>query len=276
MQSDNFGNIIPKMSTHLERALFSIFKPLVSLLLRNGISFGDASRYLKQAYVEEAEAELKVAAEKITTSRIAIITGLTRKDVAALRKESSPKDSRSVQHNRAIRVIGGWTGDSTFCNEEGNAKVLKIQGESESFEALVNKYSGDMPYRAVLSELIRTGAIEKIGDEHVVLVRSAYISSDDENEKYSLLGEDVSLLINTIKHNIVSDKNELYYQRKVLYDNIPREHVEEFKALTKKENQILLLKLNAWLVQHDNENQTGENDAVKLGVGVYYFEESSK
>ena len=264
------------MSRHLQTALYSIFKSLVSLLLRNGVSFGDASILLKQAYIEEAEADLKVSGEKTTTSRIAIITGLTRKDVAALRKESSPQDSRSAQHNRAVRVIGGWTGDSAYCNEEGNAKVLKIQGKSESFESLVNKYSGDMPYRAMLNELIRTGAIEKIGEDNVVLVRSAYVSSTDENEKYSLLGEDVSLLINTIKHNITSNKNELYYQRKVLYDNIPRKYVEEFKVLANRENQVLLLKLNSWLIQHDSDNQTIEEDAVKLGVGVYYFEESKK
>ena len=250
----------------------------MSLLLRNGVSFGDATKLLKQAYIEEAEQDLKTSGEKTTTSRIAIITGLTRKDVGALRKESSPKDHRSEQHNRAIRVISGWSGDSHFCNEEGNAKVLKIKGSSESFESLVNKYSGDMPYRAMLSELLRTGAVEKIGNDDVVLVRSAYVSSDDENEKYTILGEDVSLLIKTIKHNISTAREDAYYQRKVQYDNIPRESVDDFKTLANRENQLLLLKLNTWLIQHDLDNtkQKINKETVKVGVGIYYFEEPTE
>ena len=250
----------------------------MSLLLRNGVSFGDATKLLKQAYIEEAEQDLKTSGEKTTTSRIAIITGLTRKDVGALRKESSPKDHRSEQHNRAIRVISGWSGDSLFCNEEGNAKVLKIKGSSGSFESLVNKYSGDMPYRAMLSELIRTGAVEKIGNDDVVLVRSAYVSSDDENEKYTILGEDVSLLIKTIKHNISTAREDAYYQRKVQYDSIPRESIDEFKTLANRENQLLLLKLNTWLIQHDLDNtkQKIDEETVKVGVGIYYFEEPTE
>lgn len=266
------------MSKPLTTAILTIFKPLVSLMLRSGISFGEASTLLKQAYVHEAENELQASGEKTTTSRISIITGLTRKDVAFLRKETSPHDLKTVNHNRAIRVIGGWNGDSKYCNDEGNAKVLQIQGHSESFESLVNKYSGDMPYRAVLNELIRTGAVEKIGNDNVVLVRSAYVSSDDENEKYSLLGEDVTLLVKTIKHNITASKNDVHYQRKVLYDNIPRRYTDEFKALANRENQLLLLKLNSWLIQQDMDNnkQKMEEEAVTLGVGIYYFEESTK
>jgi len=266
------------MSKHLTTAVLTIFKPLVSLMLRSGISFGEASTLLKQAYVKEAENELQASGEKRTTSRISILTGLTRKDVASLRKKTSPQDLKTVNHNRAIRVIGGWNGDSKYCNDEGNAKVLQIQGCSESFESLVNKYSGDMPYRAVLNELIRTGAVEKIGNDNVVLVRSAYVSSDDENEKYSLLGEDVTLLVKTIKHNIVSSKEESFYQRKVLYDSIPRKKVDEFKILVNRENQLLLLKLNSWLLQHDqaHDKQIMDEEAMTLGVGIYYFEESTK
>ena len=172
-------------------------------------------------------------------------------------------------------MITGWSTDPDFCDAEGQPKVLDIQGKSNSFEKLVNHHSGDMPYKALIKELIRTEAVEIIDKNKVALIREAYIPSNDENAKYDVLGEDVSLLISTIKHNIVSSDSEPRYQRKVSYDKIPAELLEDFKALANKENQLLLLKLNAWLAQHDMDTQTTikSDNPMKVGVGVYYFED---
>ena len=266
------------MKTRLSTALYTILKPLISLMVRNGLSFGEFSQIAKHAYIEVIEKELLASGEKATTSSIAIITGLTRKDVAALRKNKTPKSELGQQQNRAIRVIGGWVGDPEFSKKKGKGRTLEIQGKQGSFEALVNRYSGDIPYQALLKELIRSDAVEVINNDMVKLVRAAYIPSTDENSKYDVLGEDASLLISTIKHNIISGDTEPRFQRKVSYTRIPVEHLDEFKKLSNKENQKLLLKLNAWLAQHDTDNNDKINtsETRKVGVGVYYFEDSSE
>ena len=263
------------MSNHLSTAIYTILKPLIGLMVRNGLSFGEFSRIAKHAYIEVIEKELIASGEKATTSSIAVVTGLTRKDVAALRKGKTPKSALGQQQNRAIRVISGWVGDPEFSNKKGKARILDIQGKQGSFESLVNRYSGDIPYQALLKELIRFDAVEIINNDTVKLVRAAYIPSTDENSKYDVLGEDASLLISTIKHNIISGDTEPRYQRKVCYNKIPVEHLDEFKKLANKENQLLLLKLNAWLAQHDMDTQNviKSNKTTKVGVGVYYFED---
>ena len=266
------------MNSHLSTAIYKILKPLVSLMFRNGFSFGEFSRIAKHVYVEITEKELLASGQKATTSSIAIVTGLTRKDVAALRKETNPKYEQGLQRNRAIRVIGGWVADPNFSSREGHPNVLETQGSQGSFELLVTRYSGDVPYKAMLKELLRSGAVESVGENRVALIRAAYIPSNDENSSYDILGEDVTSLISTIKYNIVSEGREPRFQRKVSYDQIPAEYLDEFKKIVNKENQLLLLKLNDWLAQHDMDTQekiTSENP-MKVGVGVYYFEDSSK
>jgi hypothetical protein len=183
-----------------------------------------------------------------------------------------------VKKNRASRVISAWISDPKYCDEDDNANVLSIQGKGGTFEQLVNQYSGDMPFRAMMKELLRTGSIETRGDDKVVLVRAAYIPSDDENGMYNLLGEDVSLLISTIKHNITDKNNKPRYQRKVSYDKIAVEDLDEFRTMVATENQILLVKLNEWLAQHDLNNQTitDSKNSMKVGVGAYYFETESE
>ena len=265
------------MSRYPTVAIYSILKSLIGLIHRNGISFGEFSTIAKHAFIKETEKELLASGEKVTTSSLAIITGLTRKDVASLRKEDAPKSEIVVQQNRAIRVIGGWAAEPDFCDSEGNPKVLKLSGSKDSFENLVQKYSGDIPYMAMLKELLRSKSVELIDKDKVALVQAAYIPSDDENDKYKHLAEDVSQLISTIKHNIVS-KEEPRFQRKVCYERIPIEYVEEFKALANKENQKLLVKLNKWLAEHDMDNQEIKTNSIpiKVGVGVYYFESPSE
>lgn len=258
-------------------AIYSILKSLIGLIHRNGISFGEFSTIAKHAFIKETERELISSGEKVTTSSLAIITGLTRKDVSALRKEAAPKSEINGQKNRAVRVIGGWAAEPGFCDSDGNPKILNISGSNDSFENLVQKYSGDIPYKAMLKELLRSKSVEIIDKEKVALIQAAYIPSDDENDKYRHLAEDVSHLISTIKHNIVS-KEEPRYQRKVSYDGIPIEHIEEFKALANKENQKLLIKLNKWLVEHgvDNQDIKTKHTPIEVGVGVYYFESPSE
>ena len=267
------------MNKHISSAIYRVLKPIFSVMFRNSISFGAFTRIAKQAYIEVTETEVIASGQKATTSKIAIITGLTRKDVAALRKDI-PTNFPQGQKNRAVRVISGWISNPEFCDEQGKARTLTILGEKGSFEALVNRHSGDMPYRAMLNELIRTKSVKLKGDDQVILVRTAYIPSDSENEKYDVMGEDVSLLLSTIQYNIsVADEatdKAPRYQRKVCYDKIPSEYIEEFQTLANKENQLLLLKLNHWLAEHDMDRQPilQSDKPLKVGVGVYYFEES--
>jgi hypothetical protein len=128
----------------------------------------------------------------------------------------------------------------------------------------------------MLAELERINTVERIEDnEKVKLVRAAYVASNEDLDKYDSLGEDVYLLISTIKHNIMSEDEPLRYQRKVCYDKVPKEFIDEFRKLANKSSQSLLVKLNAWLAKHDIDRQPDleDKDLTKVGLGLYYFEE---
>src|SRR5690606_30956407 len=61
---------------------------------------------------------------------------------------------------RAWRLISAWTHDSRFSNNRGEPRALHLRSAPGSFGELVRSYCGDVPVRAVLSELNRIGAIE--------------------------------------------------------------------------------------------------------------------
>lgn len=263
------------MNSTLHSAIFYILRPLVRILHSKGISFAEFSQIARQVYVETAEFSLLAAGEKATTSRIAITTGLTRKDVAALRKNKTGNALSTVRYNRGVRVISGWMSDADFQDEAGNPALLPLQGEARSFERLVSRYSGDMPYQTMLKELEQSQLVEATTGG-LSLLGDAYIPQKDEAEKLSIMGRDVGLLIGTIDHNLQPGAGVTpYFQRKVSYNNLPLEAIEPFKALVNRKSMALLVQLNDWLAQHDRDTnpQVQGTGTVQAGVGIYYFEE---
>jgi hypothetical protein len=260
----------------LTRAIQTLLKPLVRILLRNGISYGTFADLAKLVYVDVASREFAISGRKQTVSRVAVLTGLTRKEVQRLREVRRPHERETAErYNRAARVIAGWRREQEFLDPEGRPAPLPVSGETGSLASLVRRFSGDMPARAVLDELERVGAVRRLDDGRVELVTRAYIPRTGETDKLHILGTDVSYLISTIDHNVRFDRAEPRFQRKVAYDNLPDQALPPFRKLSAKNAQALLEHLDEWLSRHDRDTQpavagTGRNRA---GIGIYYFEE---
>jgi len=259
----------------LAAAAARILKPLIRILLRNGVSYGTFADIAKSQFVEVARNEFGIEGRKQSISRVAVITGLTRKEVQRHVRVRQPNDAESAdRYNRAARVIGGWRRDEQFLDHRGKPAILAITGDGDTFQELVRRYSGDVPHRAVLDELVAEGGAERLDGDRVKLIDRAYLPRADESMKLHILGADTAFLIDTIDHNLKREQQAPRFQRKVLYDNLPDEALSEFQRLSSRAAQNLLEKLDRWLSDHDRDTQpdikgSGRNLA---GLGIYYFE----
>jgi hypothetical protein len=234
----------------------------------------------KRAYVEVAATEFRIPGKKQSVSRIALLSGLTRKETQRLLEAPAANDSEAGErYNRAARVVAGWVRDTDFCDATGSPRVLALQEggrrDSASFAELVRRFSGDIPFRAVLDELLRVGVVEKLDDGNIRLKSRAYIPESGDADKLNILGTDVSDLVATIDHNIQHGTADPFFQRKVMYDNVPDEALQEFRRLAGAQAQTLLERLDKWLSQHDRDAnpKTKGTGRVRTGIGIYYFEE---
>jgi hypothetical protein len=57
--------------------------PLVRILLKNGVSFAEFAELLKNVFVDVAERDLGMPGRRPSQARVAILTGLSRKEVAS-------------------------------------------------------------------------------------------------------------------------------------------------------------------------------------------------
>jgi len=268
------------METKTKNAMFAaivkLLRPLIKILLRNSISFGAFSELAKWVYVDVANKEFQITGKKQTDSRVSIITGLSRKEVRRLKHLEQFSDDEAIdQYNRAARVIAGWVKDHLFTDNNGQPKNLLFDNGKISFSKLVKKYSGDVPPRAVLDELMEVSAIQMLKDGKIRLLARAYLPSGDKKSMLAILGTDVSHLIKTIDHNISNSNNTRFFQRKVSYDNIPIEASERFRGISADEAQKLLETMDHWLAKHDRDVTPSVKGSGRKNVGlsIYYFEE---
>lgn len=272
---------MPKKSPDsLERAVVALLRPLVRLVLKRGMAFGQFAELVKHAYVEAAEEDFTVPGRKLTISRVAVLTGLTRKEASRLMQEEPPVSESQARRrvNRAARVVSAWAVDPAFQDASGNPLDLPFDAqEGQTFARLVAQHGADVPPRAVLDELIRVGAVVRHEDGLIHLVERAYIPAGDEAAKLEILGTDVADLIASIEHNLDPPDGIRYFQRKVAYDNLPPEYLPALRELLARKGQALLEDLNDDMARHDRDlsGEVVEGPRRRAMVGIYYFEDET-
>jgi len=254
--------------------MVKLLRPLIRILLRNGIPYGTFAELAKWVYVDVASEEFGISGKKQTISRVSIITGLSRKEVNRVRTTIGPDDLGAAdRHNRALRVISGWLKEPRFLSESGVPKELPLEGEEVSFASLVKKFSGDIPTRALLDEMLRAGVVDFNG-ERIRLISHGYIVNEGETEKIYILGTDVNELISTIDHNIVSAPSDAFLQRKVSYDNIPEDAHKELRRLVFEMGKDFIETADGVISKYDRDINPSVKGSgrKKSGLGIFYFE----
>ena len=257
----------------LARAVRTLLRPLVRILLRNGVPHATLVEFAKQAYVDVAAREFEVPGRKPSISRISVLTGLTRKEVSRLLKAGDEPGAPVERYHRATRVLTAWAREPDFRDGSGRPALLELDGEG-GFADLVRRHGGDVPQRAMLDELLRVGAVERARDGRLRLRNRAYVPSGGEADKLAILGEDVGDLITTIDHNLTHPPEEAFFQRKVAYDNLVGEALPGLRDLARRRSQALLEALDREMAPLDRDANPDARGSGRHRVvlGIHYLE----
>ena len=260
-----------------------LMAPLVRILLKNGVSYGEFAEVLKNVFVEVAERDLSMPGRKTSQARVAILTGLTRKEVAKQKGTLERGDLAERSNlNRVTRVLEAWHTDTEYTGAYGLPVELLFDGlpGRPSFTELVKKYSGDMAPRAMLDELLRIRAAEMLSTGHIRVLMRAYIPQSLHPDALERLGTVVSNFVRTYEHNMEHNTaGATRFERVVYADNgLAVELMPAFDRLIRVKGQQLLVELNNWLSAQDSttEDHEGEVPRAQTGVGIYHFVEEDE
>ncbi len=257
-----------RLISEARRALRRLAYPLARMLLRYGVSFEEFAGIAKRAYVEVAAKDFSLTQRPSSKSRIALLTGLNRREVArVLADEPNADDDPSASFNRSARIVSTWVRDRRFHDAGGEPAVLPLEGEGASLDSLVRTQGSDIPVKTVLRELKNAGAVQELPDGRLRLLTPGYIPAASEIDKLQLLGTDVAALLATIDNNL-SHPDTALFQRKVSFPRLSDAGVALLKRRVREQGLDFLLELDRDLAKHDQADADAGHFA---GLGMYVF-----
>ena len=253
-------------------ALRLLFRPVASILLKAGINWKELVEVCKATYVEVASEEFGIRGRPTNVSRVAILTGFSRREVRRLRDLLAQHEPAAFgRMNQATRVLSGWYSDDDFTGDDGQPRPLVESGSNPSFETLCSRYSGDVPATTMLKELRHVGAIETEEDGRLVAKTRYYMPVLTDPEQVLRSGSVLEDLGNSVAYNLHRGAGDpTRFERRASNTNIPESAVPEFRAFLEQEGQAFLERVDAWLTAHEDANA---KNVVRLGLGAYWIED---
>ena len=260
----------------LVRAVTEAVRPFVRRLLDRGIALGEVEARLRELWVDVAESELERAGTPASDSRIALMTGVHRKEVRRLRRGATGAGSPgSPRLHRLTTLISRW---EAFAGRDADGKLRPLPyqaGRSPGFSTLARQVTTDLAPRVLLDELLRTGAARMLDGDRVELLTDSFVPRAADDDRLQILAEDPAELVETMLRNVLGEDEGPLLQRKVYYDNLGRDGSQKLRTEMRREGERFLARVNRLLARYDRDRnpRAPGGERFTAGVGVYYYDD---
>lgn len=264
----------------LERACRQVLRPIARLLLKAGWTWKEFAEVSRAVFVQVASSEFGKRGRPANASRVAILTGLNRRDVSRLRKaaEDAPDEAAPAGFmSPGSRVLSGWHQDADFLDERGLPRPLAMTagGTPPGFPELVRRYAPDLPVVAMLKELRSAAAVEIDEQKLVHALQRSYVPHTTDENQVKLWGTAMQDIGTTLEHNLTRDRGEVArFERAAINVGVDPRQLPAFRAFLEREGQAFLERVDDWLTSHTVEEGPEERRAMRLGAGVYHIEDT--
>jgi Family of unknown function (DUF6502) len=116
------SNTTEQTQLSLHKILRKVLRPLVRLMLSQGINYTMILEDLKHVFVSVARDEFKIDGKTPTNSRITLLTGVHRKDVQRIISEGA--DGSQLPQSIGSQIIGLWLGNKQYLDKMGQPLPL--------------------------------------------------------------------------------------------------------------------------------------------------------
>lgn len=262
-----------------------ILKPVVRLMLVTGLSWVEFLNVAKAVFVEVASEEYGLRGRPTNISRVAAMTGLSRKEISRIRSQSSvARWAPSMERSPANTVIHYWHHDPDFCLAPGRPRTLSFEG-TNGFATLVKRYAGDIPPGAMRVELLRVGAIRELDDRTVAAAKLfTYPNNiyDDfiRNVAFTwcnlgtTLAHNVRLLTTSEPRNSQEILSTGRFERSAWTERLRPDRIDTFRTWVREHGAEFIEKADYQIGKEETPMSSWDDEERKtIGVGLYYFEE---
>jgi hypothetical protein len=259
-------------------ALTHIIDSLLELMFEAGVTVQQFNYVVRDRAVRAAGSRVLKETGRNSKSRVSIITGLPRSEVAKISIEENDYVDTKLGQSAARRILAAWFESPSFLTPNGEPATLSIFGSKRSFEKLVSVHGGGIPVRAMLDELTQLNAVERIGNDHVKAKSRLPVSVGLTPEAIGALGQRCSDLIQTLMKNVRRRDHPLFEATSLVQDAdldlmpvIRREISRQGASFISGTNSLLKR-----IRKNPRITRSNSGSRCRVGVTVYYFEDTEE
>ena len=259
----------------LLKALRGMIRPLVRTLIARGVGAPALYRLIKQVYVEVAESEFGIDGAPPTDSRIALLTGVHRRDVRSIRSAEADQDWAEARQKTLLlaTVMGRWLAEPDYQHKGAPIALPKTATQGPSFEALVMAINKDVRPRTVLDELLRQGLVKEDDDELLTLATGALVGAGEADDRVVFFAANVGDHMAAASANLEADSDPPFLERAVFYNRLSAQAVSEIEDQARRLSQPVLEQINATARSHQAKDQANGENRRRIRFGVYFYTE---
>lgn len=238
--------------------LDTLLAPLARLMIARGVLFPELSERLKAHYVVEA---MRMAEGKPTDSRLSVMTGLQRRDVARLRG-FEPKSTRT---SHLTRLVSLWQTEEGY-HDNGTPRALARSGDAPSFDALAWLVRRDVHPRTMLDALAETGTVE-VDDtgQTVRLLTRSYQPLAGSEEQIAYLAQNVGDHLSAATDNVTGQPP--VFERAVHHGSLTEDQVKTLEERHAELQMAVLQELNSMATAFDKSKDRPH----RFRAGAYFY-----
>ncbi|MEP0147567.1 MAG: DUF6502 family protein [Lentilitoribacter sp.] len=257
------------------RVLRGLLRPLVRTMIARGLTAPVIYALLKRVYVEVAQESFGLDGTPPTDSRIAMLTGVHRKDIRTIRAETDDGTSEARRKSALLAtIIGQWMSNPDFTDASGASRPLpRASDDGQSFETLVRSISKDVRPRTVLDELERGGLVTA-KEDLLHLNAEAIVGTAAASDKEAFFGANVGDHLAAATENLLADTTP-FFERSVFYNQMTPMAVDGVEASARAQAQTMLEDLNRKSSAAHRRDKGKSGPRQRYRLGVYFYREDA-
>lgn len=266
------------LQVRLLQCIAHCLRPLVRIMLRSGIGYPQFAELAKLAFVREALGEKDNRGRSTNLSRVAIRTGISRKEVSRLSARCEMGDpaaslARAVDYHslHAARVLQLWHADQRFLDEHGAPLLLPFSDQGTSFSSIVKAAGGDVPAGAVRAELLAADAVLEAEGGALMPTKRHFVPADVGEELLVGFTHMVIPVLEGLARNTDDRCVAPFIQRLVYSDRLSPAAVPLFRQVARDRVTGFVQSVDDWLSPNETDDADGDKP-YRFGIGVFYYE----
>ena len=269
------------VKTALSVSLKRLLRPLVRIMLREGLTYPHFAAIAQMAFVESAAKDFVGRGAKSSVSSMCALTGLSALEIGTALGEQERFEASELLEvsNPFARVLHGWHNDRDCVGPYGFPIDLPFEAGPLNFTLLTSRHAEGVSPHVVLKELRRVGAVTEVGTNVWKPLKQEYIEPSLSPENLSRMASLVESLLSTLENNTRNKRDgaDLFERTMIVDSPLTPAQLRELQAHLKVVGGQFLQRVDTFAAVDLHEKmgvRPGEVADINAGLQCFLYVEA--